>query len=485
MRNKIKPLLTILISVIITIFIISAVNSRLVTQGTYEKYNDFYCEDFNNYDVLFVGSSRMALGVSPIELWKSHGIMSYNLSNYGQLIPVNYWVLKDALKRCHPQLVVVDISYVLSDSKVSDPLVNHECFDLMPLSLSKIEAINDLFSPEDRFEYYFNFPFYHSRWSEVSSTFWDSHSSFQKGGNLYSDTDSGDITYLVQEPYPLPNFEDRILTETENKKYLREIISLCKSQDINVCLINCPSYRGVEYQKWWDSVNDIADEYGVLYLDFNRMEIDTINPLTDYRDEGHLNTSGARRFTWLLGDELLANFQIDRSHTDKETALWDNDYSEYKKFKVSEINEISDLPTYLMTLNDKDFDIIINVRSMPTLQDDQVVNMLNNLGVNEIPREESFLIFKNGHYEETLPDVNQSYRLKTTIGYFERQNENLSCEDWAYEIYLNDSPLFGIEKNAVENAVTRVAVLDSDTHELFNYKVFTFENINIINTYGD
>lgn len=483
MKKKIKTILIVLSVIAISSFIIYEANTRLISQATYEKYYDFYRKDFSNYDVLFLGSSRMELAVSPIELWKYTGLMSYNLSDYGQQIPVNYWVLADALTRTNPQLVVVDTTFVSSDDKEGGPNVNHECLDLMPFSLTKIKAINDLFPPEDRFEYYFNFSYYHSRWNEISHDFWNEHRSFQKGGNIYSDHNVKDIVFSEQTPYPLPDISERILIETISKEYLRRMISLCQEKEIDVCLINCPSYRGVELQKWFDSVNDIAKDYNVKYFDFNRKETN-INPLTDFRDEGHLDNSGARKFTKLLGNLLIEEYGLDCSHTESENALWQNDYREYMRFKISQISDIDSLPTYLMTLKDEDLDVIIEANSLESLQDSQVSNMLKNLGLDVLPSEKSFILINKGTTASVFSSKESSILIDTEIGAFKKESLD-DDPSYAYSVSLNDNKLYSIETNAKDNEVTRIVVLDSHTHEKLDYAIFTFENSNMMNRYGD
>lgn len=482
MKRTLKQTLLILICVTFLFFLIKIINSRFVSQGAYEKYYDFYCTDFQNYDVLFLGSSRMELAISPIELWKYSGIMSYNLSNYGQQLPVNYWVLVDALTRTTPQLVVIDTSFVSSDEKEGGANVNHECLDLVPLSINKVNAINDIFPREERFEYYFNFPYYHSRWSEVTSEFWNEHRSYQKGGNIFCDHNVDEVVFCEQSPYQLPDISERILTDTVNKEYLRKMINLCKGKNINVLLINCPSYRGIEQQRWFDSVNDIAQEYDVTYMDFNRMKTD-LDPLTDYRDEGHLDNSGARKFTKLLGDILINDFNVDCEHTGEEIALWKDDYSKYLDFKISKISNIKSLPTYLMTLNDEDFDIIIEANSIDSLKNAQVINMLKNLGLNNPPQEKSFIVIDGGSIASFFSSEEDSVSFDTPIGVFQKSNiDDTSAE---YGIFLDNKLLYPVGKESSNNEVTRITILDASTHDILDYKAFSYEETNMMNAYGN
>ena len=56
------------------------------------KYGAFF-EEKQDFDVLFLGTSRVLDGVSPMELWRDYGLTGYNLSCYGNTLPVTYWIM--------------------------------------------------------------------------------------------------------------------------------------------------------------------------------------------------------------------------------------------------------------------------------------------------------------------------------------------------------------------------------------------------------
>ena len=61
------------------------------------KYGPFF-EDQQDYDVLFLGTSRVLDGISPMELWRDYGITSYNMGNSSECLEVTEWVLRLALE---------------------------------------------------------------------------------------------------------------------------------------------------------------------------------------------------------------------------------------------------------------------------------------------------------------------------------------------------------------------------------------------------
>ena len=71
----------------------------------------YYDYPDNTFDVLFLGSSVSKNGVQPVQLWKSNGIASYNLSNGNQSLACSYYLMKDAIRKDHPKLIVLDTTY--------------------------------------------------------------------------------------------------------------------------------------------------------------------------------------------------------------------------------------------------------------------------------------------------------------------------------------------------------------------------------------
>ncbi|MDE6844471.1 MAG: hypothetical protein K2J99_01710, partial [Lachnospiraceae bacterium] len=284
----------------LTLFIYA--NNFLARKTSYQKNADFYGAQ-EDFEVLFLGSSHMIMGIAPMELWDDYGITSYNMANYGQYLPVDYWVLKNALDYTTPKLVVIDVFSIDKDAKYSSTHVSsmHEMFDIMPLTRNKLHAIQDLLPEEQHMEFLFPFSFYHSRWSEINSTFWTKPvPSTEKGGNLdYSNALPYAAVSECEEPDWIAHSRKN-QTQTVGKDYLEKIITLCQENNIEAALVALPFAPTEEEQLYLNSVQDIADEYNIKYFNMNQTD-GYINYSTDMYDEGHLNSSGARKTTAVLG----------------------------------------------------------------------------------------------------------------------------------------------------------------------------------------
>ena len=64
----------------------------------------------NTNEVLFLGTSHMMCGISPVEIYEKNGIVSYNLGTASQPIQGTYYLLKEAFKYQSPKVIVLDVS---------------------------------------------------------------------------------------------------------------------------------------------------------------------------------------------------------------------------------------------------------------------------------------------------------------------------------------------------------------------------------------
>ena len=137
------------------------------------KTRPFFTEK-QNFDVLFLGTSHGVNAFFPMELWNDYGIISYNLSYHNAMLPMQYWVLKNALHYKKPKLVVIDLFW-LSQGTKSDPNrfgSVHTVFDEFPLTMDKLRAVDDILNDsvpaskdsKAKFGLLFPFSLYHNRW---------------------------------------------------------------------------------------------------------------------------------------------------------------------------------------------------------------------------------------------------------------------------------------------------------------------------------
>ena len=123
---------------------LSHASSVLKRKESDVKYQPFLRSGME-YDVLFMGNSHMVNGVFPMELWDQHGIAAYNIAGYGNTLPVSYWAMRNAFDYASPRLMVIDISNVSKEYKLTGSSGDlHKALDCYPLSPTKLMAVHDL-----------------------------------------------------------------------------------------------------------------------------------------------------------------------------------------------------------------------------------------------------------------------------------------------------------------------------------------------------
>lgn len=362
-----------------------AVSGVLERKESAAKLDPFF-ERAQDIDVLFLGSSHVLGAVYPQELWRDYGIASYNLGSYNDTVPVSYWTLRNALEVCSPKLVVLDIDGIGYYSKVNENSSDlHTALDSLPLSRTKLEAIEDLLSDPDaydaygnryadlKWEFYFPLSIYHSRWESLTAADLAPQSNAQLGAEMLIN---------VAEPAEYGIVSDAATETGWGFSYLRRLIEECAERGIGVLLVNVP-YPSVEGddQRCSNRVYTIAGEYGVEFVDFVYMD-QVVDYSTDcYDSASHLNPSGARKVTDYLGQLMSEYYGIEDHRGDPDYAPWDEGYAAYMSLKLQNLREQTDLRSFLMLLHDSGLNAIISVPGDSALYwDGNTMQLLQNIG---------------------------------------------------------------------------------------------------------
>lgn len=290
----------------------------------HDKYIAFF-EEKDPIDVFLLGTSHMMDSVLPMELWRDHGVVSYNLANPAETLEATYWTLRLALETKTPELVVVDVCYLgKAQSEVSTRKMGHLFMDEIPLSRLKLQAIWELYPKEERAEFIFPLVTYHTRWEELfeKSEPMTAAKPFTRGAELRAGH---------SKPAPYERTNEMDTRDTAGKQALRRIISLCKERGIGVVLTAIPYPADQETQKMMNSAQLIADATGTAFLNLFDVE-GLVDFETDCYDEAsHLNPDGASKVTDYLGEQLTRNFGVKDRRGDPRYAHWDDVLKEYEE----------------------------------------------------------------------------------------------------------------------------------------------------------
>lgn len=438
-KKVINNIISVLLVVALTATLLWGLTSVCQMKRPKYTYGSFFDKN-ENIDVFLMGSSRMINAIFPMQLWEDYGITSYNLGAHAALIPSTYWELENALCVRTPKLVVLDTYGISNNFKYETPEHLHSWMDVFPLNATKIKTIVDL--NDDSFkkqaiadglidgsvlggssEFFWSFIKYHSRWDEINDEDFNTPMSAEKGAEARIRVEAFD-----------GNKEDKNDTLSESyvgEEYLRRFITTCQNKGIEVLLVYLPSESEENHYAQLNRTKEIADEYGVNFLDLYDTQM--IDPATDYYDAKHVNPLGTKKLTSCLGDFIANNYSIEDRRADENIGKrWEEYYKEYSYYRTELIEGSDSLDNILVQLSFDEFDSVIEIYNQDVLLDETICKLLAKLSVNAEDVKEAVntygacaVIINEGGKQATgcfVSDIPEQYLEKITQ----------KCEDESY-----------------------------------------------------
>lgn len=275
----------------------AVVSKRGSIKGRSRVFADIAAEKENTLDVLVMGDSESFTSISPMQLWRQHGIAAYDCGQSGQKIQETYYMLKTALKTQEPRLVLLEAN-------------------LMFRNPGRLENLQSAIS--EAMLYHFPIFRYHNIWKTMfdsSATLPDEYKGFTIRNSVKSY--DGDENYMKEtsELKKIPEFVDI---------YLKKIIEICRGKDIPLMLYSAPSPVNYNTAKH-NAIQDYADKHNLPYLDLNYKTKELkINWKEDSYDKGdHLNVFGAEKVTAYMGEYLAEKYDLPDHRGEAEYEEWD------------------------------------------------------------------------------------------------------------------------------------------------------------------
>ena len=331
--------------------------------GFNDQMSDFYSQEENTIDVIFLGTSHSNLALSPMDMYRDYGFTSYNLATSSQSIETSELLLKEAIKHQKPSVVTFDVAALFYDKSEYDkmtfnknyraimgvndyvgrfPYLVKMCPDNMPL----LEYI----SPMYRF---------HGRWDKLVSDDFLSYSNEYPDylmGFFFSEkvkpwygeitTEAEDMRAYINSKYK--KTEEDLAEELRMKsahsdkfgetsmKIFENIRAICEENNVRLICVKAPTAIYWSYEKS-EATRKYMAEQGIDYVDFAFGDTGvTYDWYEDTCDKGlHVNYVGAKKTTEYLG-KYLSQLNILTDHRgDPAYRIWDEKYEEYAEF-VSE-----------------------------------------------------------------------------------------------------------------------------------------------------
>lgn len=261
-------------------------------------------EPENSIDVIVVGDSLSYSSISPMVLWKNHGITSYVCGQSGQKIQETYHMLETAFETQSPKLVILETNVMFRGKPGLASLKD------------SIEEWGNHYIPLFRC---------HDVWK-----------SFLIDKQYPEENYKGFAFRCTVQPYEKGEY----MQETEQKEamtdtvidYMGKIEELCRENNVKLLLVGTPSPSNYNYRRH-NSIQSYAVEHSLDFLDLNlKLGEVGIDWKTDSLDKGdHLNLSGAQKVTKYLGEYLKSEYELPDHRGEASYAAWEKDVAEYSQ----------------------------------------------------------------------------------------------------------------------------------------------------------
>ena len=283
----------------------------------------YLCEPEDSIDVLFLGSSFAYCDWNPEIMYSASGLTGYVMAGSEQTPSISYWYLRQALKTQSPQVVVMEGTSFFFEMYQNYTQIN---LGYMPWGMNRACAIFDAAEPEKRLGLFFDLYFYHDRWKalgreDIAKIFTPAQADANKGytfvDNVYDV--SGDTPYRREPTKDAAAYAKHL-------DAFSKITRLCRERGIDLIVTINPTYSQCApevYEKLRSDLAAIDPEAGFVNLSNSFDEIG-LDLKTDLYDGGHLNFSGACKFSEWTGRFLLDRGYAPREQTAENRAAWDS-----------------------------------------------------------------------------------------------------------------------------------------------------------------
>lgn len=473
-------------------------------------YGIDYLRD-TDLDVIFLGSSHIYFGVSPMELYEKYGILSYDLATPAQPVTGSWFLLKKIYEKRNPQTVVLDVSTLFSnpDNSTWRYIMDNMEFSLLKYQLAR-EYAQEIFTNESNdglLSVMFPIIKYHSLWTEIKrDNFKPKGTEHYSHGQLLSNLRNPSPYSLQAVIYEAEQRESydagKILESTGDKTtetiiyeslydtavnekalvYLRKIKTLCEEHGSRLLLIKIPTMNIPQwYPNAWTQIKSaemsaMAEELGLPFLDLMFGGESIVSFETDTMDTGtHLNMFGAKKISDYLGAYLLENNYAQR----KNSPTYEKSLEKYKKvYSVMELQSVDDFHEYIDRLKERKENCTIIIAGA----DDYVSGMtetdydlLRELGLNLIERGEfrdSYVgVISGGEVlYEAVSDYEITYQAQLPGAELEISSKNGWMTDPRSSIKVNQ------HEYAISHIGLDIVIYDHETQKVIDSVLFnTFD----------
>jgi len=320
----------IILFLMIFLFLFENISRVLAFEGSSTKTRLFglYEEPKDSIDVVFMGPSSVYPYFIPGLAYQEYGVVSYNCTAPDMSTRTMPYSIEELDKLQSPDLYVIDIRVLVSHEYAPKETQLRRVIDTMELGKAKISAIQTLIE-EDRISYYLNIIKYHDRWKSINGK--DINVLLRK-----TDKHKGYAVSLKTDPVKeeawLGTTQEREPMTEVAENMLRELLTYCKENDVNVLFTAAPWCLTETKKKKTNYMKDIVEEYGYIFIETNDYYEDLEWDFdTDMKDAKHANIFGATKYTRFMMDYLVEHYEFEDKRQDLKYEGWTQAYGSYLK----------------------------------------------------------------------------------------------------------------------------------------------------------
>ena len=297
--------------------------------------------DEENIDVIFVGSSHVYRSLIPEIMDSKFNAHTFNMGSSSQYMDGSLAVIKEAAKHNEIKTVYLELYFGVAHDAIyknrTSLTSTYILSDYMPLSLNKIQYLIHASSNEHWINSFFiarrNWKdFFDSNYVKdvISSKrqkayknyeypkFDDAMEYYSDRGFVANNTEVSCDTHFNLSAYNRIGMENAIRKYSDWYNSVSDIVDFCNKKGIKLVFFVTPEPEWTlvgkgNYQEYHEFIQDMADEERVELYDFNlcRNQYFDMNDGTLFKDEDHLNTKGAEKFSVLFADVVTGRLDSD------------------------------------------------------------------------------------------------------------------------------------------------------------------------------
>lgn len=441
----------------------------------YQKFKNDYDNDLN-YDVYLIGGSKTLCGVLPLELYNNYGIMSYNFSASSLTSSMEYFVMKNISNIKKPKLIVYDPSAYYTDFTYNDAVYTLDLFNVVPLSVKKVISLLEICKKNIEW-YIFNFFYTHNNYS-----CYDEYYNDMRNINYYHNQNGADISFfrLYKGEESKPNYVDKTIVNKVtyelntnldyNIKYLEKLIEYCKNNDIKLLVAPVPTFDWEQ-----DKIKCIFDRIEEICknneIDYYTVSCDKFNNYSDFSDVKHMTPSGALKWTKMLGEYIVKNYNLTDLSNEIKNGYESKVYY-YYIWKNNTMCKLDSGKSFLSWLydnqNKRNYSLYIKKNSK-LYNDKQIIELIKNLDDDyDFP-------LLNSIHEGEIENVEYCLyvdKINNVIYETKSRQEMIDCINSKIIQHKNDFTNFFVGRNIKLSTTdeTKISYIDSyDLSIMFTY----------------